>query len=186
MEIYKQIWRKQICRRRHLLPVQPVTLVRTFPLKLLLKMKAKIPILKLPVMIHHQSQKAMQRLSPQEFNDEDKVKADQVVILIKLLKTTTRNGSLVVFARRRKGDWTRTERTIFTVTTNWKLPITKSFATHVLSDSHSTTFCILINCFSRKYATLSYAHFKELDGDKKDKKVAFSVAQKATQEKIIV
>ena len=104
MEIYKQIWRKQICRRRHLLPVQPVTLVRTFPLKLLLKMKAKIPILKLPVMIHHQSQKAMQRLSPQEFNDDDKVKADQVVILIKLLKTTTRNGSLVVFARRRKGD----------------------------------------------------------------------------------
>ena len=36
----------------------------------------------------------------------------------------------------------------------------KAFATY-LSDSHSSTFSDLNNGFSRKYATLSHAHFKE-------------------------
>ena len=64
LEIYKQIWRRRICRRRHLLPGQPVTLTMTFPLRILLKMKTKIHTLKLPVINHHQTQKqkAMQSL----------------------------------------------------------------------------------------------------------------------------
>ena len=52
------IWRRRIYRRRHLLPGQPVTLTMTFPLRILLKMKTKIHTLKLPVIIHHQTQKA--------------------------------------------------------------------------------------------------------------------------------
>ena len=54
----KTIWRWRIYRRRHLLPGQPVTLTMTFPLSILLKMKTKIHTLKLPVIIHHQIQKA--------------------------------------------------------------------------------------------------------------------------------
>ena len=74
-------------------------------------------------------------------------------------------------------------------------PSRKAFATH-LSDSHSSIFSDLTNGFSRKYATLSHAHFKEKGRDKKNKKAAFSVArmkfllnfqtQKTTQERIIV
>ena len=54
----------------------------TFPLRILLKMKTKINTLKLPVIIHHQTQKqkAMQSLKSagrQEFdNHKDKAKAD--------------------------------------------------------------------------------------------------------------
>ena len=65
-----------ICRRRHLLPGQPVTLTMTFPLRILLKMKTKIHTLKLPVIIDHQTQKQKTVQSPQEFDDaKDKAKA---------------------------------------------------------------------------------------------------------------
>ena len=65
-------------------------------------------------------------------------------------------------------------------------PSRKAFATHDLSD----------NGFSRKYATLSHARFKEKGRDKKTKRAAFTVArmkfllnfqtQKTTQERIFV
>ena len=74
-------------------------------------------------------------------------------------------------------------------------PSRKAFGTH-LSDSHSPTFSDLINGFSRKYAALSHARFKEKGRDKRKKNAAFTVArlkfllnfqtQKAAQEKIIV
>ena len=56
-----------------------MTLTVTFPLRILLKMKTKIHTLKLPVIVHHQTQKqkAVQSLSPQEFDDaRDEAKAD--------------------------------------------------------------------------------------------------------------
>ena len=65
-----------------------------------------------------------------------------------------------------------------------------------LSESHSFTFSDLPNGFSRKYATLSHAYFKEQGGDKNTIKAAFTVSrmklllnfstQKITQERIIV
>ena len=74
-------------------------------------------------------------------------------------------------------------------------PSRKAFATH-LSDSHSSTFSDLTTGFSRKYATLSHARFKEKGRDKKNKKAVFTVArvkfllnfqtQKTTQKRIIV
>ena len=74
-------------------------------------------------------------------------------------------------------------------------PSRKTFAIH-LSDNHSPTFSDLTNGFSKKYARLSHARFKEKDRDKKNKKAAFTVArmkfllnfqtQKTTQERIIV
>ena len=74
-------------------------------------------------------------------------------------------------------------------------PSRKVFATH-LSDSHSSTFSDLTAGFSRKYATLSHARFKEKGRDKKNKKAVFTVArvkfllsfqtQKTTQKRIIV
>ena len=74
-------------------------------------------------------------------------------------------------------------------------PSRKAFATH-LSDSHLSTFSGLTNGFSRKYATLSHARFKEKGRHKKNIKAAFTVArmkfllnfqtQKTTQERIIV
>ena len=51
-----------------------MTLTMTFPLRILLKMKTKIHTLKLPVIIHHQTQK--QKVM-QEFDDaKAKAKAD--------------------------------------------------------------------------------------------------------------
>ena len=74
-------------------------------------------------------------------------------------------------------------------------PSRKAFATH-LSDSHSSTFSDLTNGFSRKYATLSHARFKEKGRDKKIKTAAFTVAwmkfllnfqaQKTTRYRLIV
>ena len=88
LEIKKQIWRRRICRRRHLLPGQPVTLTMTFPLRILLKMKTKIHTLKLPVIIHHQTQKQKTLQSPQEFDDA-KVKAKADLNWIKLSSRRT-------------------------------------------------------------------------------------------------
>ena len=60
-----------------------MTLTMTFPLRILLKMKTQIHTLKLPVIIHHQTQETENNVksvqSPQEFNDakvKDKAKAD--------------------------------------------------------------------------------------------------------------
>ena len=79
----KQIRRRRICRRRHLLPGQPVTLTKTFPLRILLKMKTKIHTLKLPVIVHHQTQKqkAMQSLKSAGVRRcQSRSELDQVVI----------------------------------------------------------------------------------------------------------
>ena len=74
-------------------------------------------------------------------------------------------------------------------------PSRKAFAAH-LSNSHSSTFSDLTNCFSRKHATLSHARFEEKGRDRKNKKAAFTVArmkfllnfqtQKTTQARTIV
>ena len=83
LKIKKQIWRRRICRRRHLLPGQPVTLTMTFPLRILLKMKTKIHTLKLPVTVHHQTQKqkAMQSLKSAGVRRcQSRSELDQVVI----------------------------------------------------------------------------------------------------------
>ena len=106
------IWRRRIYHRRHLLRGQPMTLTMTFPLRILLKMKTKIYTLKLPVIIHHQSQKAcnaktklrrssmMLKTKPKQINwiKLSSRRTDQIAENSQF----TRNGSLVVFVKAKK------------------------------------------------------------------------------------
>ena len=120
------------------------------------------------------------------------------VELIKLLKTTQRNGSPFISRKRRSKGHEQELREELLQSPRIGIgnyPLRIAFATH-LSDSHSSTFSDLTNAFSRKYATLSHARFEEKGRDKKNKKAAFIVArmkfmlnfqtQKTTQERITV
>ena len=178
LEIYKQIWRRRICRRRHLLPGQPVTLTMTFPLRILPENENENT--------YTEASSDKSSSDPEtESNAKSEVRRSSTVPktkpkpiwtgsrshpveLIKLLKTIYKKwqpGCFQLFSwkQRSNGHWTRTERRIVTVTTNWiwKLSITKSFC--------DSFYLIVIHPLFRLLWKLCYALRKKIETKKKQK-----------------
>ena len=125
----------------------------------------------------------MQSLSLQGCGDVKADQLDQVVIpknWSNYWKQLTRNA-VCLFSRKRRSKGHEQElREELLQSTRIGIenyPSQKAFATPDLSDSHSSTISDKTNGFSRKYATLSHARFKEKGRDK---------TQKTTQERIFV